>query len=57
MRLPEKRANIVKDYLESFGVAQNRMEVIGMGNQNPIASNETRAGKKKNRRVEVTIIQ
>jgi outer membrane protein OmpA-like peptidoglycan-associated protein len=36
------------------GIAESHINALGKGIENPIASNETEAGRKKNRRVEVS---
>ena len=54
--LSVKRANSVKDYLASQGVAASRMTVKGYGKSNPIASNNTAEGRHKNRRVDIIIL-
>jgi OOP family OmpA-OmpF porin len=43
----------VKKYLESKGIAADRMTAKGMGKENPVASNKTKAGRAENRRVEL----
>jgi len=53
VRLSQDRANSLKAYLVSQGVPEKNIIAKGMGIQNPIASNDTEAGRKKNRRVEV----
>ena len=55
MTLSEKRANSVVNYLASHGVKRNRMFAKGMGESNPVATNETEAGRAENRRVEFAI--
>ena len=55
--LSQKRAESVKAYLQSSGVAANRMKAKGYGEDSPIASNSTAAGRSKNRRVELHIIE
>ncbi len=54
-RLSEDRAFRVRDYLSNRGIAVQRMSVVGYGASRPIASNDTAAGRAKNRRVEITI--
>ncbi|MBF8149159.1 OmpA family protein [Winogradskyella sp. F6397] len=53
--LSERRANAVRDYLIANGIDSERLTAAGFGEENPIASNSTRAGKKENRRVEVKL--
>jgi outer membrane protein W len=53
MKLSERRAQAVVDYLASKGVAQGRIKAIGMGESKPIATNETEAGRAENRRVTI----
>jgi outer membrane protein OmpA-like peptidoglycan-associated protein len=53
-RLSAARANSVREYLISKGVAANRLTAAGFGPSKPIASNKTAAGRAQNRRVELT---
>ena len=55
LRLSEDRARNVKNYLVSRGVAEYRVTSIGMGEQFPVATNSTEAGRAQNRRVEIEI--
>ncbi len=57
MRLSKRRAKSVMKFLVKAGVDPNRLEYAGYGPTRPIASNKTRAGRAKNRRVEFTIIE
>ena len=50
-----KRANAVRDFLASQGIAKDRMVTEGKSYDMPVASNETDAGRAQNRRVEVYI--
>ncbi|HLT41967.1 MAG TPA: OmpA family protein [Sphingobacteriaceae bacterium] len=52
LQLSKDRANAVKNYLVNSGVAADKVNVIGYGEANPIASNATEAGRVQNRRVE-----
>lgn len=54
--LSEKRANSVKSYLTSKGLAATRFTTKGLGINDPIATNETVEGRSKNRRVEFAIV-
>ena len=50
--LSRRRAERVKGYLVSKGLAADRFEAVGFGETQPIADNSTAEGKKKNRRTE-----
>jgi OOP family OmpA-OmpF porin len=56
LKLSEKRASSVRDYLVSRGVSENRLVAKGYGESLPIADNKTAEGRAKNRRVELKII-
>src|SRR6478609_368477 len=53
--LSNKRAAAVEDFLVAEGVKGSRTTTKGYGESQPISSNETEAGRKANRRVEVAI--
>lgn len=53
--LSEKRAESVVSYLESQGIAASRLKAVGMGENDPVASNSTSEGRAQNRRVEMFI--
>lgn len=55
MRLSDNRADAVKDYLKDKGVKSGRIETKGYGESQPLETNDTEAGRAKNRRVEVAI--
>lgn len=55
--LSERRANAVRDYLISNGISADRLSAKGYGETSPIDTNATRAGRKNNRRVEVSLIK
>ena len=54
-KLSERRADEVKDFLTSQDVKASRIKTEGYGEKQPVAGNDTEAGKKSNRRVEVAI--
>ena len=54
-KLSQLRANMVKSYFVGQGITNSRINAIGLGPENPIANNETREGRKKNRRVEIRL--
>ena len=54
--LSRRRAKDASDYLKrTAGFDTKRMNIVGFGEENPAASNDTSAGRKKNRRVEITL--
>ncbi|MGG5507223.1 MULTISPECIES: OmpA family protein [unclassified Myroides] len=55
LKLSRQRANAVKTYLMQNGVSNKRLATEGMGIADPVASNDTEAGRAKNRRVEFAI--
>ena len=55
LSLSDRRAAAVRSYLSSKGVAASRMVTKGMGEADPVATNDTDAGRAQNRRVEFAI--
>ncbi|MFO1433353.1 MAG: OmpA family protein [Candidatus Competibacteraceae bacterium] len=55
LKLSQRRAQAVADYLVQRGVNPSIIQTRGMGKSNPIASNATPAGRAQNRRVEITV--
>ena len=53
-QLTQERARVLSDRFQSAGVDPMRIQANGMGASNPLASNNTVAGRSKNRRVEIT---
>jgi OOP family OmpA-OmpF porin len=54
-QLSQDRAKAVANYFESNGMEGEVIQAVGQGYQEPIASNKTKAGRAKNRRVDVII--
>lgn len=54
--LSEKRARAVNDYFLNRGILPARLESVGFGESQPIASNESPQGREQNRRVELTLV-
>jgi outer membrane protein OmpA-like peptidoglycan-associated protein len=55
--LSNDRAKAVRDYLVANGIAAKRISYKGYGKSRPVASDETTEGRKKNQRVEMTIVE
>jgi hypothetical protein len=55
MKLSERRADSLRDYLTSNGINAANIQAVGMGKANPVASNDTGAGRQQNRRVEMVV--
>lgn len=53
--LSERRANSVANVLFNGGVSFSRVRTVGAGENQPIATNQTEAGRQQNRRVDITI--
>ena len=53
--LSEQRANAVRDYLVQQGLDAGSVTAQGFGPANPVASNDTAAGRQQNRRVEIIV--
>ncbi len=57
MSLGQKRAEAVRRYLSTQGIALHRMSVISYGESEPVADNKTREGRAQNRRVVLVVLQ
>lgn len=55
-KLSVRRAESVKAYLISAGVAADRVYTSGKGETQPVADNKSAAGRAKNRRVEIEVV-
>ncbi len=55
MELSERRANSVARYVATTGVTDSRIQKMGRGESEPVASNDEAAGRQQNRRVEIAI--
>jgi outer membrane protein OmpA-like peptidoglycan-associated protein len=51
-KLSQNRANAVSEYLQSRGIAKDRIEIVALGKDQPLDDNNSRVGKANNRRVE-----
>jgi outer membrane protein OmpA-like peptidoglycan-associated protein len=54
--LSERRARSAMGHLTAQGIAASRIKTVGRGESEPIADNETEAGRAQNRRVEIAIV-
>jgi outer membrane protein OmpA-like peptidoglycan-associated protein len=54
-KLSEKRAQTVRDFLVAQGVNQQNISAKGFGEENPVATNDTAAGRQMNRRVDLVV--
>jgi len=55
LKLSERRADAVRDYLSSNGINSANIQAVGLGKDGPVASNDTAAGRQQNRRVEMVV--
>jgi outer membrane protein OmpA-like peptidoglycan-associated protein len=57
LKLSTARAEAVREWLiEASGITATQFAIQGYGDTRPIASNDTEAGRAKNRRVEITLV-
>jgi general secretion pathway protein A len=54
-QLSKSRANVVKNFFTDRGISPSRIKTFGLGQKNPIESNEMLEGKRLNRRVEIKL--
>jgi outer membrane protein OmpA-like peptidoglycan-associated protein len=55
-RLSEDRAGSVANYLRGQKIISDRLEIVGFGEGQPVANNQTAQGRELNRRVEMTLL-
>src|SRR5215510_1396382 len=55
--LSQRRVEAVERYLVSKNIPLYRISVVGLGKENPVADNKTRAGRAQNRRVEIRVLK
>lgn len=55
--LSVNRANATRDYLVARGIAMSRIAIDGRGSHEPVADNNSAAGRAKNRRVEIFVAE
>ncbi len=55
LKLSERRAQAAVDYLVSQGIDADQLRAVGRGEADPVASNDTRDGRERNRRVELVV--
>ncbi len=55
LKLSQRRADSVRDYLTTNGIAATNVTSVGLGKADPVASNDTAAGRQQNRRVELVV--
>jgi outer membrane protein OmpA-like peptidoglycan-associated protein len=54
-KLSQRRADAVRDYLTSNGISSANIQSVGKGKDDPVATNDTGAGRQQNRRVELVV--
>jgi len=55
LKLSQRRADAVRDYLTSNGINSSSVQSVGLGKADPVASNDNAAGRQQNRRVEMVV--
>lgn len=56
-QLSQRRADAIKEALTRYSISSIRLTAIGKGEEYPIADNDTKEGRAKNRRIEVELVQ
>jgi outer membrane protein OmpA-like peptidoglycan-associated protein len=56
LELSQRRAEAVRDFFVQNGISADRINARGLGEEYPVASNETQAGRQENRRVQIIIV-
>jgi len=56
IELSRRRAEAVRDFFVQNGISGDRITARGLGEEYPVASNETQAGRQQNRRVQIIIV-
>ena len=56
LALSQQRADVIKSRLRAAGVPANRMQAVGLGAEQPVASNATAQGRLRNQRVDVIVL-
>lgn len=57
LNLSQRRAEAVRLFLLSRGIAETRLRAVGYGEANPLASNSTAEGRARNRRIEMVVLE
>jgi len=57
LSLSQQRADAIKDVLRAAGIPASQVQAIGLGAEQPVASNATAQGRERNRRVEVIVLR
>ena len=57
LSLSQQRADAIKDVLRAAGIPASQVQAIGLGAEQPVASNATPQGRERNRRVEVIVLR
>jgi outer membrane protein OmpA-like peptidoglycan-associated protein len=55
LKLSQRRADAVRDYLTSNAISPDAVQAVGLGKADPVASNDNDAGRQQNRRVEMVV--
>lgn len=56
LALSQQRAEVLKNYLRAAGIASGRIQAVGLGAEQPIASNATAAGRARNNRLQLIAV-
>jgi len=57
LALSQQRADALKNYLRAAGIASTRIQAVGLGAEQPVASNATAAGRARNNRLKLIAVR
>ena len=57
LSLSQQRADAIKDVLRAAGIPASQVQAVGLGAEQPLATNATAQGRERNRRVEVIVLR
>ena len=57
LALSQQRADAIKNVLRAAGIPASQIQAVGLGAEQPVATNATEQGRERNRRIEVVLLR